>query len=73
MLKRPELFFVANVRNQAQGRDIHIECSKQSKLNLYFYVSGQSWSFWTVLKLLKNSNMKFKLANTYEFNVWGRL
>ena len=34
------------------GRDIHIECSKQFKWNLYFYVSGQSWSFWAVLKLL---------------------
>ena len=33
-------------------RDIHIECSKQFKWNLYFYVSGQSGSFWAVLKLL---------------------
>ena len=32
-------------------RDIHIECSKQFKWNLYFYVSGQSGSFWAVLKL----------------------
>ena len=39
---------------------IHIECSKQFKWNLYFYVSGQSRPFWAVLKLLKNSNMKFK-------------
>ena len=41
-------------------RDIHIECSKQFKWNWYFYVSGQSGPFWAVLKLLQNSNMKFK-------------
>ena len=33
-------------------RDIHIECSKQFKWNLYFYVSGQSWPIWSALKLL---------------------
>ena len=33
-------------------RDIHIECSKQLKLNFYFYVSGQSGLFWAVLKKL---------------------
>ena len=33
-------------------RDIHIECSKQFKWNLYFYVSEQSGPFWAVLKLL---------------------
>ena len=33
-------------------RDIHIECSKQFKWNLYFYVSGQSRLFWAVLNLL---------------------
>ena len=33
-------------------RDIHIECSKQFKYTLYFYVSGQIGSFWAVLKLL---------------------
>ena len=33
-------------------RDIHIECSKQFKLNSYFYVSGQSRPFWAALKLL---------------------
>ena len=33
-------------------RDIHIECSKQFKWNLYFYVSGQSRPFWAALKLL---------------------
>ena len=33
-------------------RDIHIECSKQFKWNLYKYVSGQSGSFLAVLKLL---------------------
>ena len=34
------------------GRDIHIECSKQFKWNLYFYLSGLSRPFWAVLKLL---------------------
>ena len=34
------------------SRDIHIECSKQFKWNLYFCVSGQSGPFWAVLKLL---------------------
>ena len=33
-------------------RDIHIECSKLFKLNLYFYVSRQSRPFWAVLKML---------------------
>ena len=33
-------------------RDIHIECSKQFKWNLYFYVSGQSRPFLAALKLL---------------------
>ena len=31
---------------------VHIECSKQFKWNLYFYVSGQSGTFWAVPKLL---------------------
>ena len=35
-----------------QSRDIHIECSKQFKWNLYFYVFGQSRPFWAALKLL---------------------
>ena len=70
--KKAWTFFVANVRNQAQGRDIHIECSKQFKWNLHFYVSGQSQLFWAVLKLLKNSNMKFKLANTYTIQCMGQ-
>ena len=34
------------------ARDIHIECSKQFKWNLYFYGSGQSGPFWAELKLL---------------------
>ena len=34
------------------SRDIHIECSKQFKWNLYFYLSWQSQPFWAVLKLL---------------------
>ena len=34
------------------ARDIHIECSKQFKRSLYFYMSGQSGPFWAVLKLL---------------------
>ena len=29
---------------EAEGRDIHIECSKQFKWNSYFYVSGQIWN-----------------------------
>ena len=37
---------------EANVRDINIECSKQFKWHLYFYVSGQSWPFWAVLKLL---------------------
>ena len=41
-----------------KSRDIHIECSKQFKWNLYFYVFGQNWLFWAVLNLLLNSNMK---------------
>jgi hypothetical protein len=45
---------------EAAIRDIHIECSKQFKWNSYFYVSGQRWPFWAMLKLLQNSNMKFK-------------
>ena len=36
----------------ADRRDIHIECSKQFKWNLYIYVSGQSRPFWAALKLL---------------------
>ena len=31
---------------------LHIECSKQFKSNLYFYVFGQSRPFWAVLSLL---------------------
>ena len=44
----------ANFSDKSFGpfiRDIHIECSKQFKLNVYFYVSGQSGPFWAVLKL----------------------
>ena len=36
----------------SEGRDIHIEYSKQFEWNLYFYVSGQSRPFWAALKLL---------------------
>ena len=36
----------------SKARDIHIECSKQFKWNLYFYVSRQTWPFWAALKLL---------------------
>ena len=39
-------------RTLTSARNIHIECSKQFKWKLYFYVSGQSWPFWTLLKLL---------------------
>ena len=59
---------------QDLDRDIHIECSKQFKQNLYFYVSGPSRLFWAVLKLPYNSNMKSKQAITHmQFNVWGRV
>ena len=34
-----------STQNKVCFRDIHIECSKQFKRNLYFYVSGQSGSF----------------------------
>ena len=54
------------------NRDIHIECSKQFKLILYFYVFRQSRSFWAALKLLLNSNMKFKLANTHTIQSMGQ-
>ena len=54
-------------------RDIHIECSKQFKWNLYFYVSGQSGSFWAVLKLLLTSNRKFNRLTHIQFNVLGRV
>ena len=36
-------------------KDIHIECSKQFKQNLYFDVSGQSGPIWAVLKHKYNS------------------
>ena len=38
-------------RRESQSRDIHIECSKQFKWNLYFYGSGQSGPFLEELKL----------------------
>ena len=37
---------------KVSARDIHIECSKQFKWNLYFYGFGQSGPFWAELKLL---------------------
>ena len=40
-------------------RDIHTECSKQFKWNLYFDVSGQIRPFWAALKLLWNLNIIF--------------
>ena len=54
-------------------RDIHIECSKQFKWNLYFYVSGQSGLFCAVLKLLLTSNRKFNRLTHIQFNVLGRV
>ena len=48
-------FFLATLFSKSfhtLDRDIHTECSKQFKWNLYFYVSGQSRLFWAVLKLL---------------------
>ena len=46
------LFCVRAASFEGPIRDIHIECSKQFKWYLSFYVSGQSWPFWAVLKLL---------------------
>ena len=47
------VFFLHSADILEKGRDIHIECSKQFKWNLYFYVYGQSRLFWAVLlKLL---------------------
>ena len=57
---------------QSVPRDIHSECYKQFKWNLYFYVSEQSGPFWAVLKLLWNSNMKFKQANPYTIQCTGQ-
>jgi hypothetical protein len=54
-----------NYSFMAWGRDVHMECSKKFKCNLYFYVSRQSRPFWAALILLQNSNMKFKKANTH--------
>ena len=50
---RPSLYYVSKQRDWVGGgvRDIHIECSKQFKWNLYFYGSGQSGPFWAELKL----------------------
>ena len=47
---------------QAAGRDINIECSKQFKCNLYFYVSGQSGPFWAERAVLGSAKtaLKFK-------------
>ena len=36
---------------------------------LYFYVSGQSGTFWAVLKLNENSNLN-RLTHM-QFNLWG--
>ena len=41
----------------SKARDIHIECSKQFKWTLYFYVSGKSQLFWAVLYV---TALKFK-------------
>ena len=43
---------VIRIKKCETARDIHIECSKQFKWNLYFYWSGQSGPFWAELKLL---------------------
>ena len=55
------LFKLANAATHiAYVLTLNLVGSKQFQWNLYFYVSGQSGSFWAVLKLLWNSNMKFK-------------
>ena len=46
------LLCVVLLETEQIDRDIHIECSKQFKWNLYFYVSWQSRPFWAALKLL---------------------
>ena len=65
MLKGSKLLFINNFI--AWNRDIHIECSKQFKWNLYLYKSGQSWPFWAVLKLLKNIYPKY--SKNYNFGM----
>ena len=55
------LFKLANAAtHSAYVLTLNLVGSKQFQWNLYFYVSGQSGPFWAVLKLLWNSNMKFK-------------
>ena len=51
----------------ARPRDIHIECSKQFKWIVYFYVYGQSGPFWAVLKVSfgQNDDTKDILKLTY--------
>ena len=50
------------------GRDIHIECSKQFRWNLHFYVSGQSGPFWAVLKLQYEIEIGY---HTYNSMYWA--
>ena len=45
-------FTSSNFQSTFKTRDIQIECSKQFKRSLYFYVFGQSRPFWAALKLL---------------------
>ena len=56
-------------------RDIHTDYRvlQTIQMNLYFYVSGQSGSFWAVLKLLLTSNRKFNRLTHIQFNVLGRV
>ena len=51
---------IANYIFDVKARDIHTECSKQFKWNLYFHVYGQSGPFWPVLKTALKFKYKFK-------------
>ena len=46
-----EFYIFCCTHSSTYSRDIHIECSKQFKSNLYFYGSGQNGPFWAELKL----------------------
>ena len=53
--------------SHTKTRDIHIECSKQFKWNLYLYVSGQCENCFKIQ--IWNLN---RLTHI-QFNVWGRV
>ena len=70
---RSEIFVSVLSIFEATVRDIHIECSKQFKWNLYIYVSGQSRPFWSVLKLYKIQIWNLNRLTHIQFNVCGRV